>query len=714
MIRYRTFPRPLALACLAMACLGIAACSSKDSGGAQDYWNVVLITLDTTRADHIGCYGNERSETPVLDGLAENGTRFETAIAQAPITLPTHASILTGLEPPRHGARCNGLYTLDDRNETLQEILSEEGYQTAGVIAAFVLNRRFGLDQGFDHYDDDTESMERDVVFLDPSRPGSAVTDAALRIADDFDAKQPYFLWAHYFDPHFPYEPPEPFASRFPNDRAGRYLAEIASMDSQIGRLLDGLESRGLLEKTLIVAIADHGEGFPGPHDEDSHGFYVYDDTIHIPFIVTQRGGDLPRGRVSRKLAAQVDVLPTILDLIDIPVPSEIDGISLADEIRGTADAESPSATTTDETDLARATFSEATSPWFAYGWASLYQLRTKNWKYIEAPTPLLFDLVRDPDEQVNLIDAQPETAASMKTELDRRLARTVSSESSHELSAADIKRLKKLGYTLDTSGPTLAPRTGTENRELNDPHEWIQTHMQIKEIDTIYLSGQVDTAIRQFEQILEDDPTNLRALERLGMFYEDQDDLEKAITIYRKMTKVRPEGSLGFDKLGDALKTLADRLAAQGRNEDAQAKLDEAVTYWKMAIQLGTLEYNAMVHVGIHHLRRQEWTEAENVLRAGLEIVPDASDLLRFLGMALAGKNEHAEARRVFERALELASDNVQESNAVRGQLFLTCEALGDNAGAADHLEAVAKSMPQGPQRAQLEARVRQLRGAP
>ncbi len=714
---------PFALVVAAFACLAVSACSSGGPGSsAQEHWNVLLITLDTTRADHIGCYGHETSQTPVLDGLAADGTRFDHAIAQAPITLPTHASILTGLEPQRHGARCNGLYTLSDRNETLQEILSDEGFQTAAVVAAFVLDSRFGLAQGFDEYDDDTESMAKTIEFQDPSRPGSAVTDAALRIADTFDTSRPYFLWAHYFDPHFPYEPPAPFASRFPNDRHGRYLAEIASMDAQIGRLLDGLESRRLLEKTLVVVIADHGEGFPGPHDEDSHGFYVYDDTIHIPFIVSQRGGDLPRDRVSTRLAAQVDVVPTVLDLLGLPAPPEIDGVSLAAEIRGASDASgddvsgsdaSASGDTSppDDEDLARAAYAEAVSPWYAYGWATLYQLRTTRWKYIEAPTPLLFDLVRDPGEQVDVSSEEPEVVARMKNELDRRIARAAEGDSSRELSAGDIARLNALGYMPDASGPTIAPRTGTDNRALKDPHEWLDVHMQIKSVDTIYLSGRLDEAIRELEKVLERDPDNYRVHEHLGMFYEKREDFDKAIASYREMTRIRPQGAMGFDRLGDALQQESNRLAAQNRMDAAAARLDEAVRQWKIAIELGTLEFNAMLHVGIHHLKRQEWDDAEGVLRKGLAVAPEGFDLLRFLAMALAGKNEHEEARKLFERALAIAGDNVEESNAVRGQLYQTCLALGDNASAADHLDAIARSMPQGAQRTQIEAMAQRIR---
>lgn len=685
-----------------LALLTVPGCGSPDtaitdSGMAR--WNVLLITLDTTRWDHLACYGHETAITPTLDRLAASGTRFETAMAQAPLTLPSHAAIFTGLNPYRHGARGNGLYTISAEQETMAERLADAGYQTAGVIAAFVLNRRFGLAQGFAAFDDDTSAMRQVSEFQDPSRVAADVTSAALRLADDFGRDDPWFLWAHYFDPHFPYTPPPDMARRFPATREGRYLAEIATMDREIQSLIDGLEARDLFERTVIVVVADHGEGFPGPHDEDSHGFYTYDDTLRIPLIIAAPGA-LPGARVSQRLARQVDILPTVLDLLEVDAPDDLDGVSLASEL-GVE-------TATIAGDPA-ASFAEATAPWFAYGWATTYHLRTDDWKYIDAPTPELYNLKTDPDESVNLAEDEPERSAAMQAELDALLDQTTTG-GGRGVSAEERRQLAMLGYTLDAA--TIDPLRGDDNRQLKDPKDWIDFHKRIKAVDSIYLAGRFDEAIAELRALEQRDPTNTQVHEHLALYHEAAGNLEAAEAALRELTRIRPESATGYDRLADVQSKMAQSWEKDGRRDEAGSKYLEAIGNWKKAVELGILEYDPMMRLAVVHLQQQQFKEAEAMLLRGLAIDAGSFDMHRFLGMALTGQNRLDEARRSFETALSLCGGNVDMEITVRAQIVEACRRLGDNPAAVLHIEAILAARPGHPARPQLEAMLEQIRG--
>ena len=427
-------PRRVFLALVIAGVLSTGCGSRSETARSLRDWNVLLVTLDTTRQDHLGCYGARQARTPVLDGLAADGTRFDRAVAQAPITLPAHASILTGRVPPAHGARGNGIYSVPPSETTLAEILSRSGYATAAVVAATVLDRKHGLEQGFDAYDDDPDEMQGGLGITDPSRTGPVVTAAALRRIDEFPTAKPWFLWVHYFDPHTPYTPPEPFRSEFENSREGRYAAEIATMDAALGDLLRGLRQRGLDDRLLVVAIGDHGEGVTGPHEEKTHGLLLYEDTLRVPLIVHAEGG-LPRGAVDDGLARQIDILPTVVDLLELPIPDSVEGSSLASRLRpskvGTP-SDSPARTGSAPVREAApesneevpadgddpASYAETFLGYDAYGWSPLFQLRTRDWKYVQGSRHELYDLRLDPDEQRDVADDHPERVREMADRL--------------------------------------------------------------------------------------------------------------------------------------------------------------------------------------------------------------------------------------------------------------------------------------------------------
>ncbi len=679
-------------------------------------FDVLLLTLDTTRADHLACYGHETSRTPVLDGLAADGTRFEAA-AQAPITLPAHASVLSGLVPPRHGARVNGLSILPEQRTTLAERLQDAGYATAAVTAAFVLDRRFGLAQGFEIYDDDRDAMAKPSQFLDPSRDATAVTDAALKALDELDPNRPWFLWAHYFDPHFPYTPPPDVAREFPNDPSGRYLGEIAYMDREIGRLLDGLRERGRLARTVVVAVGDHGEGFPGPHEEDTHGFFLYDDTLRVPLLVSAPAV-LPGGRVSSHLARQVDIAPTILDLVGAAPLEDVDGESIAHELGTTepssgSDPHSPPPET--PTHGEPLSYAEAVSPWYAYGWATLYQVRDSRWKYIDAPEPELYHMENDPAESRNLSRSEPERVRRMQAAIDTILDSAEEEDASRGaqrqgVMSREMAKLQALGYVLSSSG-TAPPLRGEPNRSRTDPKTAIGLHDEIREIDKLILEKRIDEAIDRLRVVDRENPENPRVLESLAKTLDQKGDVTGAQSEYERLIEAWPKMASAHDALGDLLEKRAGEAARAGQPQRAEALSNEAVACWKKAIEHGIMEYDPMLKVGIHHLKKRDWEIAESYLTRGLALEQESFDLLRFVGMAAIGRGDLDRAGRALDSALALAEGPAMEA-AVRGQLADLAIQRDDPAAAAGHIEVILRLQPEHPGRARLEETLRSLRG--
>jgi len=415
--------------------------------GQMSGWNLVLITVDTLRADRLGCHGYEKAETPRIDGLAGRGAFFAHAVTPAPSTLPSHCTMMTGLDPPNHSVRSNGYFALPEKVETLAEILKHKGYATASITGTFVLNDRYGLNQGFDLYDD----IEPDRPLEERNRPAAFITDTAIdwiRKTRQSDTRLPLFLWAHYFDPHMPYDPPAAYASRFAESL---YDGEIAYTDEHVGRLLDFLESEGLTSRTLIVLTSDHGEGL-GEHGEDTHSRLIYDSTMRVPLIFSSPQFHGHACRVDDITVGLIDIMPTVLSLLGIQakgsgrpdnVVRRFDGLDLV-----TADVPKD-----------RSIYIETLAGLMYSGWAPLHGVRRLNAKYIDAPTAEYYRLDRDPGELVNLLDRDPAIVLAEATEaaaqLNERLAGFPSLEETRALtrtvSSIERNRLAALGYVGDS-----------------------------------------------------------------------------------------------------------------------------------------------------------------------------------------------------------------------------------------------------------------------
>lgn len=394
--------------------------------------NVLLVTIDTLRADRVGAYGGTAGLTPTLDRLARDGLRFDAARTHVPLTLPAHASLMTGRIPPAHGVRDNGTYRLDPKHGTMATAFRQAGYRTAAFVGAFVLDARFGLAQGFDVYDDHygerSSAGRADVV----ERPADKVIAPATAWIQA--AAQPWFAWVHLYDPHEPYAPPEPFASRYPRTP---YDGEVAYTDAALGRMLESLDKSGRLDRTLVVVTADHGEGL-GDHGERTHGLFAYESTLRVPLIAWDRRGTL-RG-ADHKAVGLADLAPMILKLVGLP------------PLRADRPTGSP-------------TYFEALNATLTRNWAPLTGIVHDGLKLIDLPVPELYDLRADPDERQNLYAKRPDAARRLERMLDD--TRGVATQPGAAVDTETAARLRSLGYVVSQPS-TRRRRFGADDDPKN------------------------------------------------------------------------------------------------------------------------------------------------------------------------------------------------------------------------------------------------------
>ncbi len=407
--------------------------------------SVLLITIDTLRADRLGCYGYEGAETPNLDRLASEGVLFEQVGAHVPVTLPSHATILTGLLPASHGVHDNGTFSLSDTVTTLAEVFREEGYRTGAVLGAYVLARQFGLDQGFDEYEDrfGSDRDGRGTELLE--RRAAEVSRRGIEWLDLQPGRR-FFLWLHFFDPHRPYDPPPPYHQRF----AGReYDGELAYVDAHIGSLLTYLVEQGIDRSTLVVVVSDHGEGL-GEHDESTHGYFVYETTMRVPLLM-RWAGTLPAGLRVASVVRTADIAPTVMALAGMRMPVSHDGIDLRPSLDGVPIGDSVAV-------------GETMTPLYDFDLSPLISVRTNRWKFVAGPTPTLHDIRLDPSESQNVAEAHPEVVRELADVAWTYAARlTEQTPAAVGISERERRKLLALGYL-------SAPQ-----RDIPDVRRWVE-----------------------------------------------------------------------------------------------------------------------------------------------------------------------------------------------------------------------------------------------
>ena len=551
---------------------------------------VLLITLDTTRADRLEPYGAETVATPTLATLARRGVTFEAAQSTAPITLVAHASLLTGTYPPRHGVRNNGTHRLPADARTLAEILRDEGFRTGAFVSAAVLERRYGLDQGFEVYDDDLSKGRERHPRMVADRPAEATVDAARSWLDGLEEDTPFFLWVHFYDPHAPYSPPPPFRDEY-RDRL--YDGEIAYLDDQIGRLLEHprLDPRN----TVISVVGDHGESL-GEHGEQTHALLAYESTLKIPWFLR-----IPTGAEGLRLPDPVDhadLVPTLLDLLGVEPPDDLDlaGRSLLPLL------ERGSGALPD-----RLLYAETYLPYFTYGWSKLRVGRLGHLKFLDAPTPELYDLARDPRELSNLAEQRPGASHDLARDLREMLARfeDPEREASLDLDRAALDRLEALGYLGGTSAPPVRP-----GEPRPDPKELVDLHVTLERARTLQRDRLFLQAEQEVREVLRRDSRNLVALLELSRALEGQGRMDEAAEAL--------ERALALDPTSIRLHlTMASLEARRSRRDRALALVEAA-----LAIDPGSLEAKLQQAALLGQGGRGD--EARRVLEGLLERHPD------------------------------------------------------------------------------------------
>ena len=591
--------------------------------------NVVLVTADTLRADKLGSYGNTRIETPNIDRLAAEGVLFENATTVVPLTLPAHSSIFTGTFPMYHGVRDNGGYYLDAEQITLAETLKEKQYATGAFVAAFVLDSRWGLNQGFDRYFDDFDLSKYETVSLDSvQRRGDEVLAEAVGWMDSV-RQEPFFSWIHLYDAHTPYEPPEPYLSRYGNVPFGRYAGEVAYVDSLMGELMSWLEQRKLADSTIVVFLGDHGESL-GEHRETTHGYFIYDVTTHVPFILKLPSGNLGGRRVAAQVRV-VDVMPTLLELLGAEIPAPVQGESLVDLVTGEVD------------DLGLMAYSESFYPRNHYGWSDLKSLRNGALHYIAAPRPELFDLAEDPNQQKNLAPQRARTVSefqeTLEAMLDRYSAEDIDDQAPVTLDADTQAQLAALGYLGGPSKIKLDP-----DKPLADPKDKIGLFNLIKRAGSDSSEGRVDEALSKIQQVLAEDPDILEAHSILGNLYVKKEEREKALQAYQDALAREPE-------FKPALFGLASVYEEMGR-------LDDAAAGFRRITEIDPRDNGAFFRLAGIHVQQKEFEEALGLLREARDLGSDRPPLHNLMAECYIGLEEFDEAEREVRVALEMNQD--------------------------------------------------------
>jgi len=592
--------------------------------------NVILITIDTVRADHVGCYGAKDIQTPTLDALARDGIVFERAISQVPLTWPSHAVILTGLYPFQNGVQDFTGQPLDPRFRSVAQTFKEHGYATGAVVSAFVLDRSWGLARGFDFYDDafaPEAFMNRDLGLVD-RRAGESVDRAIAWLTKNL--RRPLFFWLHLYDPHSPYDPPEPYRSQY---RAHPYDGEIAYADHELGRLMAWLKRNQLYDRSLILFLSDHGESL-GEHGEQEHGFFVYNPTVHIPLIVKPPAGSGFRpGRVSPPVETTA-VASTLLRAAGIhdTVQRQFESPSLLDANSQT-DGEA---------------YSETFYPFSSFGWSPLHALETSRYHYIDAPQPELYDLIADPAEKDNLASQQTATLAVLKDKVQGRLRNhpyTPPADSNSGLSPDALDKLRALGYVAYRSPVSPAALASG----LPDPKSKLGEFNSILKAEDALQKGDVERAENLLSPVQQEDPKIYVIPFLLGEAALRNQNWQRAAEQLQRCMDLNPN----FD---NAMTGLARALAKLGH-------VDKAKGWLRKATGSNPENYRAWYQLGLLEIANDP-TTAQAAYEKAVAIQPNFSPGQRELGMAHFNQKNYAAAAMHLEKARALGLEDAHLHN--------------------------------------------------
>ncbi|HEX3645307.1 MAG TPA: sulfatase-like hydrolase/transferase [Vicinamibacterales bacterium] len=609
--------------------------------------NVLLVTIDTLRADHVGAYGSTRGLTPTLDQFAAEGLRFAVAHAHVPMTLPSHATIMSGLYPPGNGVRDNGAFRFDRKQPTLASALASAGYRTAAFVGSFVLDARFGLNAGFDLYDDRLSGSSANLEIV------QRTAEQVLAPAQEWiiPAPSPWFVWAHLYDPHEPYTPPEPYASRY---LADPYSGEIAYADAALGTFLARLRTAHALEHTLVVIASDHGESL-GEHGERTHGLFAYESTLRVPLIFWAPPA-IPAASINVP-ARLVDIMPTVLDLVGVTAPAALDGRSL----RGAVPGDDPGS------------YFEALNANFTRNWAPLKGIVSRRRKLIDLPIPELYDLSVDPGEAHNLYAARRDDARDLESRLDRVAGNGAKAPAPVAIDPDADARLRSLGYIVR---PSLAP--ARKYTSADDPKQLVHLNAALDDAAATWARGDAPRAIAIVRDVLGARPDLTVAYDRLALMLRTSGHLAEAIAVADGAARdgradrplLRSLGSMYTDA-GDypralaileplarqdesdveTLDTLAQAYARSRRGRDAEAT-------FRKALVLSPNAAATWSNLGALYLLENRAADSIEALTRAVAINPDLATAHNVLGVAYARVGNRNRAVEEWRRALALRPD--------------------------------------------------------
>jgi arylsulfatase A-like enzyme/Tfp pilus assembly protein PilF len=614
---------------------------------AMAYDDILLISIDTLRPDYLSCYGSKKVKTPNIDSLAQRGILFRNTISSAPITLPSHISIFTGLIPPSHGVHDNSGFVLDPKINTVTEVLHENGFQAAAFLGGFPLDSRFGLNQGFDYYDDSYPPMISKATGLRmPERKAEEVVDSALKWLQS-QTNTRWFMFVHLYDPHFPYAPPERFQKLYPQDL---YAGEVAYADEQVGRILSYLKSKQLDQKTLVILTSDHGESL-GEHGEESHTIFAYESTLRVPLILSP----LTAKTVDQRVRL-IDVAPTILAALNLKFPQKIDGASLLPLIDGKKMADSPC-------------YFEALSMNLTQNWAPLRGFYSENSKFIQLPIPELYDLQKDPAESNNLC---------LKSDVCKKWNDKFTSYfGSFEKKPADVKnvdsdteeKLRALGYVSGRSQPH-DQKYGIDD----DPKNLIALQKRIEDAIGYYSEGYELKAIEVLEALMEEKPKFASAYHYASFIWNRLGQPDKAVEVLQNaiqngIDSAETHGELGSslidaDKFQEGVAELKisldkdpgdfDRWIELGRAYKKNGDLSEAEKIFRQVLSKDASNTEALTNLGLLFYQQKNNDTAIEMLNKAIATNPHAANAYNALGGIYSSMNKKDEAIQSWIRALQ------------------------------------------------------------
>ncbi|HET8922332.1 MAG TPA: sulfatase-like hydrolase/transferase [Candidatus Acidoferrum sp.] len=625
--------------------------------------NIVFITIDTVRADHLGCYGYKLIETPHLDALATSGVRFANAYTPVPITLPAHSVMLTGTYPMRTGMHDFSGNRLNSSQPTLATLLRAHGYATGAAVGSAVLDSRFGLSRGFDFYYDRFDFSRLDERNIDAMmRPGNEVVDHALAWLDG-NHRKPFLLWVHLYDAHHPYNPPASYLQKY---RAHPYDGGIAFVDAQVGRVVAYLKSKGIYDRTLIVVAGDHGEGL-GEHGEKTHGFFIYDATLHVPLIFKLPSGVAQRKPVVDEPANLADLLPTILELTGANRPNELEGRSLVPAIEGKTVAPPVD------------NYAETYLPRIHFNWSELRGVRFRQYHFIDAPRPELYDLSSDPHELTNLYTVKPAISNAMRKRLVQFIARYTRSagEKTSESTGLDpalVERLKSLGYVAVAGGSDEV----LSDHRLPDPKDRIQVYELVSDALSDSQRGRYDESIAKLLQAEKFEKDSLPVHYLLALNHYRQKDFTAAIGEFQTALKLSPSYSLASYFLG---------LSCVGNEDWVQA-----IAAFQQTLSLDATNFSAAYNLGAAYLKLGKVEDAEATFRQAVKINPNYAQAYTALGDLLLYQGKLGDAIAALRTALSIEPGNTRARQA----LIKALQANGQNNEAEEEMRKSGGGSPQ------------------